>query len=150
MPLLPALCWLIPLIGMSFPQIFIHKILSGVCSNVAILEGPSLITLPKITQTFFHCCCSAPQSCPTLCVPWTATCQASLSFTISLSLLKLTSTESVMPSNHLILCLLLLLLPSIFPSIRVFTKSPLFTSGGQSIAVSTSVWIHYEERFSDG
>ena len=53
--------------------------------------------------------------------PWTAACQASLSFTISLSLLKLISTESMMPSNHLILCHPLLLLPSIFPSIRVFS-----------------------------
>ena len=52
--------------------------------------------------------------------PWTAACQASLSFTISQSLLKLMSIESVMPSNRLILCLPLLLLPSIFPSIRVF------------------------------
>ena len=47
--------------------------------------------------------------------PWTAPCQASLSFTISWSLLKFMSTESVMPSNHLILCHPLLLLPSIFP-----------------------------------
>ena len=52
--------------------------------------------------------------------PWTAACEASLSFTIFLSLLKLMSIESVMPSNHLILCHLLLLLPSIFPSNRVF------------------------------
>ena len=52
--------------------------------------------------------------------PWTAACQASLSFTISQNLLKLTSIESVMPSNHLILCCPFLLLPSIFPSIRVF------------------------------
>ena len=52
--------------------------------------------------------------------PRTVACQASLSFTISWSLLKLMSTESVMPSNHLILCRLLLLLPTIFPSIRVF------------------------------
>ena len=51
---------------------------------------------------------------------WTAACQASLSFTISKSLLKLMSIESVMPSNHLILCCHLLLLLSIFPSIRVF------------------------------
>ena len=51
--------------------------------------------------------------------PWTAACQASLSFTISWSLLKLMSVESVMPSNHLILCHPLLLQPSIFPSIRV-------------------------------
>ena len=52
--------------------------------------------------------------------PWTSACQASLPLIISQSLLKLMSTESVMPSNHLILCCPLLLLPSIFPSIRVF------------------------------
>ena len=52
--------------------------------------------------------------------PWTAACQASLSFTISRSLLKLMSVESVMPSSYLTLCHPLLLLPSIFPSIRVF------------------------------
>ena len=54
--------------------------------------------------------------------PWTVACQASLSFTISWSLLKLMSTESVMPSNHLILSCHLLLLPSVFPSIRVFSN----------------------------
>ena len=54
--------------------------------------------------------------------PWTAACQASLSITYSQSLLKLMSTESVMPSNHLILCRPLLLPPSIFPSIRIFSK----------------------------
>ena len=53
---------------------------------------------------------------------WTAARQASLSFTISLSLLKLMSTESVMPSNHFILCHPLLLLPSVFSSIRVFSN----------------------------
>ena len=62
--------------------------------------------------------------------PWTAARQASLSFTISLSLLKLMSIESVMPSNHLILCRPLLLLPSASGS---FPVSQLFTSGGQSI-----------------
>ena len=54
--------------------------------------------------------------------PWTAANQASLSFTISQSLLRLMSIESVMPSNCLILCHPLLLLPSIFPSIRVFSN----------------------------
>ena len=54
--------------------------------------------------------------------PWTAACQASLTFTISQSLLKLMSIKSVMPPNHLILCRPLLLLPSIFPSIRVFSN----------------------------
>ena len=54
--------------------------------------------------------------------PWTAACQASLSITNSRSLLKLMPIESVMPSNHLILCHPLLLLPTIFPSIRVFSN----------------------------
>ena len=57
-----------------------------------------------------------------LATPWSAACQASLSLIISQSLLKLTSTESMMPSNHLILCHPLLLLPSIFPSIRAFSN----------------------------
>ena len=54
-------------------------------------------------------------------IPWAAACQASLSITNSWSFLKLMSIESVMPSNHLILCRPLLLLPSIFPSIKVFS-----------------------------
>ena len=54
--------------------------------------------------------------------PWTAACQAPLSITNSRSLFKLMSIESVMPSNHLILCHPLLLPPSIFPSIRVFSN----------------------------
>ena len=54
--------------------------------------------------------------------PWTAACQASLSFTISQSLLKLMSIESAMPSNHLILCHPLLVLPLIRPSIRVLSS----------------------------
>ena len=57
------------------------------------------------------------------------------------SLLKLMSIESVMPSNHLILCCPLLLLPSVFPSIRVFSVSQLFLSGGQSIGASASVSV---------
>ena len=65
---------------------------------------------------------SVAQSCPTLCNPGTAAHQASLSFTISWSLLKLTSLESLMSSNHLILCCPFLLLPSIFLSIRVFSN----------------------------
>ena len=65
---------------------------------------------------------SVAQSCPTLCDLWTAIHQASLSITNSQSLLKLKSIKLVMPSNHLILCHPLLLLPSIFPSIRVFSS----------------------------
>ena len=64
---------------------------------------------------------SVAQSCPTLCDPVDYS-QASLSITISQSLLKLMSIESEMPSNHLILCRPLLLLPSVFPSIRVISN----------------------------
>ena len=58
--------------------------------------------------------------------PWTAACQASLSITSLQSLLKVMSIESVMPSNHLILCHPVLFLPSIFPSIRVFSNESVF------------------------
>ena len=65
---------------------------------------------------------SVTQLCPTLCDPMDCSMPNSLSITNSRSLPKLMSIESVMPSNHLILCHPLLLLPSIFPSIRVFSK----------------------------
>ena len=72
--------------------------------------------------------------------PRTSAHQASLSITNSWSLPKLMSTESVMPSNHLILCCPLLL-PSVFPSIRVFSYESALTSGGQSIGVSASTSV---------
>ena len=65
---------------------------------------------------------SVAQSCPTLCNPMDVAQWASLSITISQSVLKIKSIELVMPSKHLILCCPLLLLPSIFPSIRVFSN----------------------------
>ena len=75
-------------------------------------------------QHSMHSCCSVAQSrlmrVWLLSAPWTAARQAPLSFTISWSLPKLISIQSEMPSNHLILCFPLLLLPSVFPSIRVF------------------------------
>ena len=58
-------------------------------------------------------------------IPWTAACKASLSITNSRSLLKLTSIESVMPSSHLVLCHPILLLPSIFPIISIFSNEPI-------------------------
>ena len=67
--------------------------------------------------------------------PWTAACQASPFFTISWSLLRLMTSELMMPSNHLILCLPLLHLPSTFPGIRIFSN----VSDGQSIGASASV-----------
>ena len=65
---------------------------------------------------------SVAQSCLTLWTPWNAVPQAPLSFTVSQSLLRFMTTESVMPSNHLILCRPLFLLPSIFPNIGVFSS----------------------------
>ena len=73
--------------------------------------------------------------------PWTAAHQASLSITNSQSLLKLIFIESVLPSNHLILCCPLLLLPSSFPASRSFPVSQFFTSGGKSIGVSDSASV---------
>ena len=72
---------------------------------------------------------------------WTAACQASLSFIISLSLFKHMFIESMMPSRHLILCHPLLLLPSIFPCIRIFLMSRLFTSVGESIEALASASV---------
>ena len=73
--------------------------------------------------------------------PRTAARQASLTITNSWSLLKPMSIESVMPSNHLILCRPLLLLPSIFPSIRVFSNESVLHIGCQSIGVSASTSV---------
>ena len=87
-------------------------------------------TLCEVKETVYwsvrnsaRCCyCSVTQLCPIFETPWTAACQASLSFTLSQSLLKLMSSELMMPSDHFILCHRLLLLPSISPSIRVFSN----------------------------
>ena len=80
--------------------------------------------------------------------PWTAAGQASLSITNTQSLFKLMPIDSVMQSNHLSLCHRLLLLSSIFPSIRVFSvlcirwpRSQFFASGGQSVGVSASTSV---------
>ena len=82
----------------------------------SIIMYSMMIVVNKIIQFS-----SVTQPCPTLCDPWTAACQVSLSITNSQSLPKLMSIDSVIPSIHLILCHLLLLL-SIFPSIRVFSN----------------------------
>ena len=73
--------------------------------------------------------------------PWTAACQSSLSFTVSWSLLKLMYIYSVMLSNHLILCQPLFLLPSIFPSIMVFSNESAFWIKYQSIGASVSASV---------
>ena len=73
--------------------------------------------------------------------PWTAACQASLSFTISWSLLKLMFIELVMPPNYLILCLPFSFCPQSFPASGSFPKSQLFTSGGHNIGASASASV---------
>ena len=103
---------------------FQSKRLSGVLFSTTIWQ----IHYPKYSKSRWVVSDSA--------TPWTAAHQASLSFTISRSLLKCMSIESVMPSNHLILCCPLLFLPSIFPSIRVFNSESTFHMGGQSIGAS--------------
>ena len=71
---------------------------------------------------YIYCCCSVIPSCPALCDPMDCSTPGFPFFTISQILLKLMSVESIMPSNHLILCHLLVLLPSIYPSIRIFSN----------------------------
>ena len=85
------------------------------------ISGCSFAPLAHFKKIFIYlaCCHSTDEVELNSVTPWTAACLASLTFTVSWSLLKLMSIESVMPSNHLILCHPLLL-PSIFPSIRVF------------------------------
>ena len=78
--------------------------------------------MSKDGLSIYFSCCSVAQLCLTFATPWTAALQASLSFTVFWSLHKLMSIESVMSSNHLILRHPLLFLPSIFPSIRVFSS----------------------------
>ena len=102
------------------------------------------IFLVVVVKIFFFGCSVQLLSCVRLLVtPWTAALQASLSIANSQSLLRLMSIESVMPSNHLILCRPLLLLPSVFPSIRVFSNEsvlrirwPEYWSFGFSISPS--------------
>ena len=90
---------------------------------------------------------SVAQSCLTLCDPMDCS-QASLSITNSRSLLKLMSIESVMPSKHLILCCPLLLLPSIFPSIRVFSAFHIRWSKYWSFSFSNSPSNEYSGLIS--
>ena len=79
-----------------------------------------IVTCRRVICCCYHCCLVA-KSCPTLCDPMDFTMPGFLSFTISQTLLKLMSIESVMPSNYLFPCCPLLL-PSVFPSIRVFSN----------------------------
>ena len=94
------------------------------------MQPCSLQGLAVVVQSLSHV--------PLFVTPLTAACQASLSFTTSQSLLKLTSVESVMPSNHLILCCPVFSCPQSFPASGSFPVSWLFASGGQSTGTSAS------------
>ena len=124
------------------------------CGSTELMYCFQLHAFPRTSWLHF-CCglihlsdCFAPGNPPEPSVqvsriqlfatPWTAARQASLYITSSWSLLKLMSIELVMPSNLLLLCHPLLL-SSVFPSIRVFSMSQFFASGGQSIGASASV-----------
>ena len=97
------------------------------------------------------CCYSIANSCLTPCNPMDCSSQASLSFIISRSLLKLMSIVSMMPSNHLILCHPLLLLPSVFPGIRVFpNESALHIRWPKYWSFSISPSNEYPELISFG
>ena len=99
--------------GILVPQARMEPVLpapEGPPQQMGPEEGPQLSSVQSLSRV------------PLFATPWPAAHQASLSITSSRSLLKLMSTESVMPSNHLILCRPLLFLPSIFPSIRVFSN----------------------------
>ena len=120
---------------------------SGFC-NSAFLLSPVKVPLchkhqlgPSSSNSCFCGCYSVSKLCPALCNPMATAHQASLSFTISLSLLKLMSVESVMPSNHLIFCRPLLFLLQSFPVSGSFPMSQLFASGGQSIGASASASV---------
>ena len=93
-------------------KFWVIKTVDGHCLCISLSTSNS--RFPIVVQSLSHVGLFA--------APWTAAHQASLSFTKSRSLLKLMSIESVMPSNHLVLCCPLLLLPSIFPTIRVFSS----------------------------
>ena len=96
-------------------------------------------TMPSTRYYLQFNCCSVTKSCPTLCDPWAAARQASVSFSISCSLFEFISVEPVMPSNHLILCHPPFSCLQSFPAPSSFPVSQLFESGGQSIRASASV-----------
>ena len=114
-------------------------------SLLCYLGSPKLAAVLNIWQVklleSFSCCCSVTSHVWVFVTPWTAACQASLSFTISQSLLKLMSIDSVRPSNYLILCNPLHLLLSIFPSIGVFSNESALWIRWPNIGISASASI---------
>ena len=106
------------------------------CGYMDFLDYDSQCLLKSISS----CCCSVTKSCPTLCNLMDCSIPG---FPVLYHLsgwLKLMSTESVMPSNRLILCHPLFLLPSIFPASASFSVNQLFTSGDQTLCFLSIIW----------
>ena len=106
----------------------------------AEISTPKIFVISMVSHVFIFGCCSVAFVSDSA-TPLTAAYQASLSFTIFLSLLKLMSIESVITSNHLILCCPFSSCPQSFPASLSFPTSWSFTSGGQSIGTWTSVSV---------
>ena len=121
----------------------IHKLSTG--EQLLEINGKMASWKLFLVQAFCSCCefssVQVLSHVQLFVTQWTAAYQASLSIANSQSSLRHMSIESVMPSNHPILCRPLLLLPSIFPSIRVFSNESAFASGGQSIGASASASV---------
>ena len=134
---------------------WVPKVLRNVLSSLECTRSyPMALCLfkqlfPQL-QCTCYCCCSVTKSHLTFSTPWTVANQASLSFTISWNLLRLMSIESLMPSNHLILCHPLLLCLQSFPASGSFPMCWLFASCGQIIGASTSASVlpmNIQDRF---
>ena len=122
----PTLCGLVVCGTSSFPVLHHHWSLLKLMSTESVMRFNHLILCHSL-KPFSSFQFSSLSQVRLFATPWTAARQASLSITNSRSSLKLTSIESVMPSTYLILCCLLLLLPLVPPSIRVFSnESTLF------------------------
>ena len=102
---------------------------------------PAYLFPNQLHLVFFFFCHSVANVVSNSATPWTAACQASMSFTIFRSLLKLKSIESVMPSNHLILCHPFSSCLQSFPASESFPVSQFFASGDQSIGASASASV---------
>ena len=108
------------------------------CLCMKVREDASLIlSFSPFNVSFSYCCSSVAQSCPTLCNPWIAARPAYLSLTVSQSLFKLMSIESVMPSNHLVIPFSSWILS--FPVSGYFPVSQLFITGGQITEASATI-----------
>jgi len=134
----------LPLVSLPHLDISMAEILFTSLSRSQILRNSSLSDFPRLFFLVLIISFYFSQSVQSLSpvwlfeTPWTAAHQSSLSITNSCSLLKLMSIQSVMPSNHLILCRPLLLLPSIFPSIRVFSNESVLCIRWPNTVISPS------------